>query len=42
MEAIIYRQYRGPEVLEFVEVPDPKLAQNGVLILLTLRTCGRF
>jgi NADPH:quinone reductase-like Zn-dependent oxidoreductase len=32
MKAIIYRQYGGPEVLEFVEVPDPKLAQNGVLI----------
>ena len=27
-----YRQYGGPEVLECVEVPDPKLAQNGVLI----------
>jgi NADPH:quinone reductase-like Zn-dependent oxidoreductase len=32
MKAIIYRQYGGPEVLEFVEVPDPKLAQKGVLI----------
>jgi NADPH:quinone reductase-like Zn-dependent oxidoreductase len=32
MKAIIYRQYGGPEVLEFVEVPDPKPAQNGVLI----------
>jgi NADPH:quinone reductase-like Zn-dependent oxidoreductase len=32
MKAIIYRQHGGPEVLEFVQVPDPKLAQNGVLI----------
>ncbi len=31
MKAIIYRQYGGPEVLELAEVPDPKLAQNGVL-----------
>jgi NADPH:quinone reductase-like Zn-dependent oxidoreductase len=29
---MIYRQYGGPEVLELAEVPDPKLAQNGVLI----------
>ncbi len=32
MKAIIYRQYGGPEVLELAEVPDPKLAQNSVLI----------
>ncbi len=32
MKAIIYRQYGGPEVLELAEIPDPKLAQNSVLI----------
>ena len=32
MKAIIYRRYGGPEVLELAEVPDPKLAQNSVLI----------
>jgi NADPH:quinone reductase-like Zn-dependent oxidoreductase len=32
VKAIIYRRYGGPEVLELVEVPDPKLAQNSVLI----------
>ena len=32
MKAIIYRRYGGPEVLERAEVPEPKLAQNGVLI----------
>lgn len=32
MKAMIYRRYGGPEVLELAEVPDPKLAQNGVLI----------
>lgn len=32
MKAIIYRRYGGPEVLELAEVPEPKLAQNGVLI----------
>jgi NADPH:quinone reductase-like Zn-dependent oxidoreductase len=32
MKAIIYRQYGGPEVLEYAEVPAPKLSQNGVLI----------
>ena len=32
MRAIIYRRYGGPEVLELTDVPDPKLAQNGVLI----------
>jgi NADPH:quinone reductase-like Zn-dependent oxidoreductase len=29
---MIYRRYGGPEVLELAEVPNPKLAQNGVLI----------
>ncbi|QHN03623.1 NADP-dependent oxidoreductase [Granulicella sp. WH15] len=32
MKAIIYRQYGGPEVLEFTEVPEPKLSQTNVLI----------
>jgi NADPH:quinone reductase-like Zn-dependent oxidoreductase len=32
MNAIVYRQYGGPEVLEFVEVPEPKVAQSGVLV----------
>jgi NADPH:quinone reductase-like Zn-dependent oxidoreductase len=32
VKAIIYRRYGGPEVLELSEVPEPKLAQNGVLI----------
>ncbi len=32
MRATIYRRYGGPEVLELVNVPNPKLAQNSVLI----------
>ena len=32
MKAVIYRQYGGPEVLEVVEMPEPKVAQNSVLI----------
>ena len=32
MKAIVYRQYGGPEVLEFAQVPEPKVAQNSVLI----------
>jgi NADPH:quinone reductase-like Zn-dependent oxidoreductase len=32
MKAIIYRQYGGPEVLEFTDVPEPKLSQTNVLI----------
>src|SRR5438105_13587033 len=32
VKAIIYWRYGGPEVLELAEVPEPKLAQNGVLI----------
>jgi NADPH:quinone reductase-like Zn-dependent oxidoreductase len=32
VKAIIYRRYGGPEILELAEVPDPKLAQNSVLI----------
>jgi NADPH:quinone reductase-like Zn-dependent oxidoreductase len=32
VKAMIYRRYGGPEVLELAEIPDPKLAQNNVLI----------
>jgi NADPH:quinone reductase-like Zn-dependent oxidoreductase len=32
VKAIIYRRYGGPEVLELADVPEPKLAQNSVLI----------
>ena len=32
MKAVVYRQYGGPEVLEYTDVPDPKLSQNGVLV----------
>ena len=32
MKAVIYRRYGGPEVLELADVPDPKLAQNSVLV----------
>src|ERR1700730_17394816 len=32
VKAIVYRRHGGPEVLELAELPDPKLARNGVLI----------
>jgi NADPH:quinone reductase-like Zn-dependent oxidoreductase len=32
MKAVIYRRYGGPEVLEYTDVPDPKFAQNSVLV----------
>ena len=32
MKAVIYRRYGGPEVLEYTDVPDPKVAQNSVLV----------
>ena len=32
MKAVVYRQYGGPEVLEYTDVPDPKLSQNSVLV----------
>ena len=32
MKAVVYRHYGGPEVLEYTDVPDPKLSQNGVLV----------
>jgi NADPH:quinone reductase-like Zn-dependent oxidoreductase len=28
MKAVIYRQYGGSEVLEFVEVPDPNFSEQ--------------
>lgn len=32
MKAVVYDRYGGPEVLEYRDVADPKLAQNSVLI----------
>jgi NADPH:quinone reductase-like Zn-dependent oxidoreductase len=32
MKAVLYRRYGGPEVLEYTDVPDPKLSQNSVLV----------
>jgi NADPH:quinone reductase-like Zn-dependent oxidoreductase len=32
MKAVVYHRYGGPEVLEYTDVPDPKLAQNSVLV----------
>jgi hypothetical protein len=32
MKAVVYRSFGGPEVLEYTDVPDPKLSQNGVLV----------
>jgi NADPH:quinone reductase-like Zn-dependent oxidoreductase len=32
MNAIVYRQYGGPEVLELVELPEPKVAQSSLLV----------
>jgi NADPH:quinone reductase-like Zn-dependent oxidoreductase len=32
MKAVVYRQYGGPEVLEYTDVPDPKLSYNSVLV----------
>ncbi|OAJ52489.1 hypothetical protein A6V36_13850 [Paraburkholderia ginsengiterrae] len=32
MKAIVYKQYGGPEVLEYVDVPEPKISQNSVLV----------
>jgi NADPH:quinone reductase-like Zn-dependent oxidoreductase len=32
MKAIIYRHYGGAEVLEFTDVPEPKLSQTSVLV----------
>jgi NADPH:quinone reductase-like Zn-dependent oxidoreductase len=32
MKAVVYRRYGGPEVLEYTDVPDPKLSHNSVLL----------
>ncbi|MDB5481474.1 MAG: hypothetical protein JWO83_2527 [Caulobacteraceae bacterium] len=32
MKAVVYRHYGGPEVLEYTDVPDPKLSQNSVMV----------
>jgi NADPH:quinone reductase-like Zn-dependent oxidoreductase len=32
LKAVVYRRFGGPEVLEYTDVPDPKLAQNSVLV----------
>ncbi|WP_397451346.1 NADP-dependent oxidoreductase [Pseudomonas sp. NA-150] len=32
MKAIVYRRFGGAEVLEYTDVPDPKVAQNSVLV----------
>jgi NADPH:quinone reductase-like Zn-dependent oxidoreductase len=32
MKAIIYRRYGGSDVLEYVDLPDPKLSQNNVIV----------
>jgi hypothetical protein len=32
MKAVVYRSFGGPEVLEYTNVPDPKLSQNNVLV----------
>jgi NADPH:quinone reductase-like Zn-dependent oxidoreductase len=32
LKAVVYRRYGGPEVLEYTDAPDPKLAQNSVLV----------
>jgi NADPH:quinone reductase-like Zn-dependent oxidoreductase len=32
MKAVVYRRFGGPEVLEYTDLPDPKLSQNSVLV----------
>ena len=32
MKAVVYRRYGGPEVLEYTDVPDPKLSHNSLLV----------
>jgi len=32
MKAVVDRSYGGPEVLEYTDVPDPKLSQSSVLV----------
>ena len=38
MKAIVYERYGGPEVLRLVELPEPKIAQNSILI--RVKTAG--
>ena len=37
MKAVVYRRYGGPEVLEYTDVPDPKLSQNSVPVRVRAR-----
>ena len=32
MKAIVYKRYGGPEVLELVELPEPKVGQSSVMV----------
>jgi NADPH:quinone reductase-like Zn-dependent oxidoreductase len=32
MKAIVYTRYGGPEVLELIELPEPKVAQSSILV----------
>jgi NADPH:quinone reductase-like Zn-dependent oxidoreductase len=32
LKAVVYRSFGGPEVLEYTDLPDPKLGQNSVLV----------
>ena len=32
MKAVVYRRYGGPEVLDYTDVPDPKLSHTSVLV----------
>jgi NADPH:quinone reductase-like Zn-dependent oxidoreductase len=41
MKAIVYRQYGGPEVLELVELPEPKVGQSSVLVQMKALQQGR-
>jgi len=32
MKAMVYKRYGGPEVLELVELPEPKVGQSTVMV----------
>lgn len=32
MKAIVYKRYGGPEVLEYVDLPEPKMPQNSIVV----------
>jgi NADPH:quinone reductase-like Zn-dependent oxidoreductase len=32
MKAVVYKEYGGPEVLQLVDLPEPKFAQNSILV----------